>query len=160
MTKPGPRPTPTALKKRRGNPGRRPLPPDEPVVQAVVLRKPRGAGKDHYVSQFYDWFAKALGEAGVTSPLDGTAFYLLANAWKRFKQAETIVDREGTMTLDDQGLPRKHPMIQVERDARKAVLDLLSHFGMSPAERSRIVALGGEEEPDLFEMLGVPYAEG
>jgi P27 family predicted phage terminase small subunit len=159
--KPGPKPKPTRVKELQGNAGRRPLPANEPQLPAKVLRKPRGTKtKDPYVSQFYAWFARALGEAGITTELDSIALYATANAWKRFKQAEAIIDQEGTMTTDENGLPRKHPMLQVERDSRKALFDGLARFGMSPSDRSRIVAIGLPEEPSIFDILTGGHAGG
>ncbi len=152
--KPGPKPKPTAMKELQGNPGRRPLPEHEPRLQPVVLRKERGlADRKPHAAQFYDWLAKLLGEVGVTTELDRPAFYVMADAWADFRRAEEILDKEGLMTVDERGLPRKHPMIQVKRDAREALYRYLGTFGLTPGDRSRIIAMEAPEELSLVDVL-------
>lgn len=154
MTKPGPKPTPTALKKLRGNPGRRPLPKDEPVLEPKAPRKPRGLKKKHFAAaKLYDQLARELQRAGISTALDGPAFRLMAEHYGLAMQAAQIIAVEGLMTVDERGLLRKHPMLQVLRDNSEMYRKYAAEFGGTPSSRTRLKAPPVPEEETLVDIL-------
>lgn len=152
--KPGPKPQPTELKKLKGNPGRRPLPADEPTLPAARMKKPRGLQKKHLAAaRLYDALANELAAAGITTAIDAPAFRLMAEHYGLALQAAQIIAVEGLMTVDERGLPRKHPMLQVLRDNSEMYRKLAAEFGLTPSSRSRLSVASPPEEPSLIEQL-------
>ena len=148
MTKPGPKPSPTALKKLRGNPGRRPLPKEEPRLEAKAPRKPANLKeKSANAARLYDKVARQLGDAGVTTALDEPAFHLMAIHYGLAVAAFNILADEGIVTEDERKLPRKHPVNQLLRDNSTAYLRYAAEFGMTPSSRTRV-----KKEPDARQL--------
>lgn len=154
MSKPGPKPRPTALKELQGNPGRRPLPKNEPALPSRAPRKPRGLkGRHEAAAKLYDEVARFLGETGISTALDSPAFRLMAAHYGLAMEAQAVLVQEGLMTVDERGLPRKHPMNQVFRDHSAAFLRYAAEFGMTPSSRTRIYAPTDDEGVSLVELL-------
>ncbi len=53
-------------------------------------------------------------------------------------QADEILKAEGVITHDEDGLPRKHPALQIHRDNSMAALKFEEQFGLTPSARMRL----------------------
>jgi P27 family predicted phage terminase small subunit len=53
-----------------------------------------------------------------------------AESWDRAQEARAILAREGITYTDENGKPRKHPAVGVERDARTQFLRALRELGV------------------------------
>lgn len=109
----GRHPKPTALKVLQGNPGKRPLPKNEPIPPGGEVEKPRlrkGA------SRAWDRYAPMVIEMGLLTPVDVPAFAMLCNLI-----AESERDPKG---------------MAAARIGRME--SLFSRFGMDPSSRARL----------------------
>ena len=132
--------TPTALKKLRGNPGKRPLPENEPVPALSSLDPPDYLTEDARV----EWYriCDEVVEVGIVTVLDEP---LLA-AW-----CETAVAlRIATQRAVKKGTQRQQNGAMVssafvrQRDAlSKELRALASELGFSPTARSKVTAAPG-----------------
>ena len=88
----GPKPTPTALKIVRGNPGKRALPKDEPKPEA-------GAVAPDWLSpaaaEHWPLIARQLEDAQVLTVMDAPALALYCEAFARWKKANDHVLQHG-----------------------------------------------------------------
>ena len=146
----GRKPIPTASKKALGNPGKRKLPSAEPHFDARTPAVPSGSPAQ--VRQFYADHAQPLVDAGVMTSADHGVFRRLAEAsWLASVASENL--RKNPLTrMDENGIERKSPGIQIWRDATLVHARLATEFGMTPSSRTR-VSREGAEEKSLAEIL-------
>jgi P27 family predicted phage terminase small subunit len=142
----GRKPTPTALKLVRGNPGKRPLndaeptPPATPGLECPVwLSAP---AREHWPA-----IAEQLRAAGLLSDIDHAALGLYCEAFARWKDANEKVVKLGAVVKSAHGYPIPSPYLQVANQAHAQLTRLLSEFGMTPSSRSRVAA----KKPDPAE---------
>ncbi len=152
MAKPGTKPTPTALKQLRGNPGGRPLNKREPKTTKRKAQKPRGLNKfNPLVARRWDQLAPILDEMGILTAADLVAFkFMLQHVQLAEEAAAELRQADGTHQLirtDEQGIDRKHPLLQVHRDQSQMALRYLTEFGLTPSSRSRL-----QVEPDAQQL--------
>lgn len=145
-------PKPTELKRRAGNPGKRPLPEEPRGPQlAEMPRAPRGMNAP--ARRLWRTLGPVLVEMGVLTRADLPAFQLLCQHWGLAQQAWEALQQEGETTTDERGLPRKHPLLQVWRDNSRAWREYAAHFGLTPAARARLGLAWTEKEKSLAELL-------
>lgn len=149
----GPAPTPTALNKLRGNPGKRPLPKGEPMPATAdrVPSAPRWLSEEARA----EWkrLAPRLHAVGLLTDVDGTALALLCEALAQYLAAKRIVDREGMLLTSDKGNAYQHPAAGLMTSARSELLKWMREFGMTPSARTRISVEAAAAEPSLADLL-------
>jgi P27 family predicted phage terminase small subunit len=101
-----------------------------------VVKAPRGANAD--VRLFYRRHAQSLTEKGRLTEADESAFQLMAEAYAISCEAWRVVQKEGFFRFDENHVQRKHPAIQVHRDALGTFMRLAAHFGLTPKARGEI----------------------
>ncbi|MBX3014843.1 MAG: phage terminase small subunit P27 family [Caldilineaceae bacterium] len=146
----GRRPTPTAVKKLTGNPGKRQLNKDEP--QPKAKRPPCPKHIQGEARREWNRITKQLSELGLLTEIDRAALAAYCQCWERWIQAEDEM-RKPTfrmVTLTDSGYPILSPWLGVANNAMKQMLRYLTEFGMTPAARSR-VTVAAETEADPYE---------
>ena len=127
---------PTAVKELRGNPGRRPLNDREPVSKPLSDRVPRNLSP--LAGYFWRKYIVALIGMGVATEVDEPALILMAEHWAMARLALGEINGAGLVTVDEAGLPRKHPLLQVWRDNSAAYRGYAAEFGMTASSRSKI----------------------
>src|SRR5690554_2235336 len=116
MSTPGRKPTPTNVKKLRGNPGKRPLNTAEPRPSGTA-RKPRGLARfNPRVAKLWDEWAGPLEALGLLTDLDAAAFRMMLQHYQFALEAASLVREEGMTRRDENGVERKHPALQIFRD--------------------------------------------
>jgi P27 family predicted phage terminase small subunit len=139
----GRKPTPTALKLVRGNPGKRPLPENEPHPEA-------GAAMPEWLSpeaaKHWPMIARQLDDAGVLTEMDAQALALYCEAFARWKHANEQVVRYGAVVKAPSGYPVQSPFLSIANKAFEQMTKLLVEFGMTPSSRSRVT--GAAKKPD------------
>lgn len=139
----GRKPIPTALKIVQGNPGKRPLPKNEPQPE-------RGATMPDWLSPdaAAQWplVARHLAEAGILTAIDAPALGLYCEAFARWKHANDQVMKFGPVVKAPSGFPVQSPFLSIANRAWDQMMKALIEFGMTPSSRSRVSADGQEAE--------------
>jgi P27 family predicted phage terminase small subunit len=153
------RPLPTAIKRLRGNPGKRKLPTDEPQPE---LREP----------EMPDWIPELAKEAwraiapnllrcGVLSAADGAALTAACVTYARWREAEEEITRLGQVISQPvlnkkgkvSGYRRKaNPAVAIANEANRIMRSYLCEFGATPASFGKVGGLEKPKEPDPLEL--------
>lgn len=146
----GPQPIPTAIKKLRGT---APASSREPQPERIEApRVPYGIlGKDG--RRLWRELAPKLSQNGLLTELDLPSLLMACAHYDTAVQAARTIRDQGILTIDERGLPRKHPALQVLRDNSTAFRSYADRFGLSPSSRTRLIITAIEDEPSLAEIL-------
>jgi P27 family predicted phage terminase small subunit len=142
MGKRGPQPQPTALKEFRGNPGKRPLPENEPQPPEGKIVPPFDL--DDIGQQVWDIMLKQS-PPSMLRPYDSLSLWQFCDAWSDFFAADAIVKEEGRIAVSEKGGQYQHPAVGMKNKAAQRIKQLGSLFGWSPSDR---VSLGVSEEKE------------
>ena len=147
--KPGPKPQPTAKKKLRGNPGRRPLPENEPQPKASrdIPLAPRHLDK---VAQ-KEWrrMAKELHPLGLLTNIDLTALAAYCASFSIWIDAQKQIQKHGVLIKAQSGFPMQSPYLAISNRAMTEMRKWMIEFGLTPSSRSRVAAKPVEKESAL-----------
>ena len=146
MTTPGPKPIPTAEKKRRGNPGRRPLNANEATVKPGRPRCPMWLTAE--AKKEWKRVTPLLSGAGLLTELERALLTSYCEAWATYMQACKDVATFGVVLVSkNTGQAYQGPWVNVRAMAEKQMRACAAELGMTPSSRSRItVTPQGEEE--------------
>jgi len=144
----GRKPTPTALRALRGNPGRRLLNRREPKPKGGLPPCPPNVKGEARAA--WRQIAKMLRDAGIGTVLDRNAMMLLVEAWQTWVTATTALRQSGLLIKSPSGYPLQNPLLAIANKAHEQLVRLLAEFGMTPASRTRI-QVGLPQAPDPFE---------
>lgn len=136
MGKRGPAPEPTALKRLKGNPGKRKLnsrepqyPPEDPRSASWL----KAAAKDEW-----DRLAPILRAQGLLAVTDRRALEAYCQAYARWRQAEEMLDKVPTLVgKSSSGYLYPVPWVSIAQRQMELMLKLAQEFGFTPASRSR-----------------------
>ena len=149
----GRKPKPTSIKVLSGNPGRRPVNTAEPRFH-VPERTPRPpAFLSDSAAEVWRDLGRLLREAGLFTVVDRYALAMFCAVTARWIEAERKVQQAGPVIVSESGGLYQNPWLCVANKAWGQMRQMLSEFGLTPAERSRLKAVTTEEEPSLAEML-------
>jgi P27 family predicted phage terminase small subunit len=148
----GGRPTkPTALKILQGNPGKRPLPANEPLppVGDVVPSWPLGES----AQAAWDRLVPLLQGMRVLSLADVEKLTLGCDAIGEYLDLRGRIKKTGrvytTVTVSGSTVYHPRPEIAMAADAWKKASAILGEFGLSPSARAKVQTIG-EAEKDPF----------
>lgn len=149
MAKPGRKPTPTAIKKMEGNPGRRPLPEYEPQPGALVeIPKPPSflfpLAKKHWKKM-----ADELRSCSLLTAIDLDAFAAMCNAYATWVDAQQNLKKTGMLVKSPNGYPMVSPYVSISEKALNRLLQYQREFGLTPSSRVQVDG-GGNNEADEF----------
>jgi P27 family predicted phage terminase small subunit len=144
----GRRPLPTAVKKLRGNPGKRALNEKEPVVASGRPTAPKGLKG----IALAEWKAivPELERMKVLSCVDGKALAAYCFSYAEWWEAHDEVERLGLVVEEPivvgQGNDKevvgykykRNPAVSIMHEAMKIMKAFLIEFGLTPAARSRL----------------------
>jgi P27 family predicted phage terminase small subunit len=134
----GPAPTPTALKKLRGNPGKRPLNEAEPTPELATPSVPSHLSKE--ARREWRRIVPELEKLGLLTKLDRTALAAYCDAVGRWVQASRELEEHGLTTVTPNGYPIQSPWLAISNKALAQLRQFIQEFGLSPASRSRVSA--------------------
>lgn len=134
----GRKPTPTALKILRGNPGKRPLNAQEATPCAADLVPPDWL-TDIAQSEWADK-APMLQRLGLLTEADVDAFAMYCATFARWKEAEQKVLQSGLLIKSgsNNGIPVVNPYLSIANKAQRDATKLLVEFGLTPSARARV----------------------
>lgn len=150
MGRRGPAPEPTALKRLKGNPGKRALNDSEPRPAATLPRCPshlQGEARAEWKR-----VAKALHQSGLLTQVDRAALAIYCQAWARWIKAEAQVARHGEVVKSAAGNVMQNPYLSIANRAMKQVQSMARELGMTPSARSQI-KVQPLDEPSLADLL-------
>lgn len=140
----GPPPTPTVLRLLKGNPGKRKLPKKEPKPPEVDPAKPAHIAKDRVASAEWDRLVAltTTKNARVLTVADGPMLEATVLAYSSLRESERVIHAEG-MTYETKNpagslMYRKRPEVEIAADAWRRYVVGLTHFGLSPATRTKV----------------------
>lgn len=149
----GRKPKPTSIKVLAGNPGHRPVNTAEPRFH-VPGRTPRPpAFLSDSAAEIWRDLGKLLREAGLFTVVDRYALAMFCAVAARWMQAEREIERLGVVLIAESGNLYQNPWLHIANKAWGQMRQMLSEFGLTPAERSRLKVTVAEDEPSLAEML-------
>lgn len=154
MSKPGPSPKPTALKKLAGNPGHRPLPKNEPQPQRGERAPscPRWLPED--AKPIWKEHARQLWQLRLLTEIDVDAYAAYCETMALYRLASGMVRLpQGAARANGAGTLKATPWVAIRRETLDQLRRLWGDFGMTPSARSRIEIPGEEETKDPFEQF-------
>lgn len=136
---------PSAAKKLRGADPRF-INEEQPKFSAPAhIRPPAILGK--VGRQHWKDLAPLLVEHDLLTTGDLALFTQLCIAHEIAIEARQTMKDEGLFRRDEEGVQRKHPGLQVWRDALMAYAKLAGEFGLSPAAREKLHVTPKEDDP-------------
>ena len=131
--KQGRKPTPTALRQLRGNPGKRPMNEQEPKPRAVLPRCPAHLSAEAKA----EWkrMAGKLYQLGLLTELDTTALSLYCQSYGRWVQAELKLAQFGLLIKTPNDQPAQSPYPSIANKCMEQMKSLLAEFGMTPSSQ-------------------------
>ena len=159
----GRKPIPTPLKILNGNPGKRPLPANEPKPPPLAPKCPAWLHKD--AKKEWKRIAPQLERLGLLSELDMTALAGYCQSYARYKEAEEFIakrgttyaswerDKSGAMQYDERGQPilrymQQWPQVSIANKALIQIRAFCSEFGFTPSARARMSVPGADDNED------------
>ncbi len=138
--------TPTAIKKLKGNPGRRPLNDKEPQPERIIPEPPKGMSD--LALEEWDRMSTALYDLGLLTAVDMAAFAGYCQYYARWQEAEERIKAKGATIETASGNLIQSPWVGIANTSSKMMLKFLAEFGMTPSSRAKVVAIPVHEEYD------------
>lgn len=151
------------MKALTGNPGRRPLNENEPVIEEGVPDMPPGLSAA--AQEEWHRIIPILQRMRVLSPAYGAALAGYCQTYARWFEAEADITENGSIIEepiirrrrgeDDEiaGYKRKkNPAVAIANESMKIMRAFLSDFGLSPSTLSK-VSMNAEQEKELDDIL-------
>ena len=155
MAQRGRKPKPTALKVLEGNPGGRPLNPNEPKPAKKAPRCP--AWLEDEAKKEWKRMGKTLEQMGLLTEMDMAAFAGYCQAYARWKEAEEFITQHGSIVKTPSGYWQQVPQVSIAQTYLKIMNRFAEQFGLTPSSRSRIIASSessGSTVDEMEELLG------
>lgn len=139
-------PKPDAIKEAQGTLKKSRVNNDQPVFDVPKdLPKPPNT-MNIYGKRLWNAMLPMLVNVGLYTEADYNAFELLCMAYGDMIKARKDLAKSGTVVLSPNGAVYQHPNVGIANQAWKRVKDMLTQFGLTPAERSRVKALSPSEK--------------
>ena len=136
LTVSGPAPLPTAIKKLRGNPGKRPLNDEEPLPDVKMPDPPPFL--DESAVREWNRMGPMLVRLGVLTVADGAVFAAYCQAFAHWEYLEKLVQAQGRTYINDEGVVVVSQAYWAACKARKDLMRACTELGITPSARSRI----------------------
>ena len=148
----GRKPTPTAIKKLEGNPGKRPLNDNEPKPMQKTPPCPKWLTPE--AKKEWRRLASGLTRMGVLTDVDMASFAGYCQAYARWRENEEFISKNGSLVRTPSGYWQQVPQVSIAQQYLKQMERFAEQFGLTPASRSRIIAEGsGDNSTDEMEKL-------
>lgn len=124
----------------------------EPVPEVALPMVPTWLSEK--ARQYWDMIGHVLLNMRVVSVADGPALSMLCDVLAEWAEAREYVLLNGstysTYTKQGDEMRRPNPEVAMASDAWRRAMVMLTQFGLTPASRSKVSALGGDERKDPF----------
>ena len=147
---------PTKLKKLKGNPGRRPLPANEPEPEvADTLPSPPAHMSASAKAEWKNMAAK-LYRLGLLTEVDTSALALYCQAYGRWVDAEKKLKITGMVISTTNGNIIQSPYVGIANKAMAACHNYLKEFGMTPSSRTKVTATAPKQKSKFEGLVALP----
>lgn len=146
----GRRPKPTRLKLLTGNPGKRPLNPNEPKPEVAIPECPVELGP--VARREWDRLVGELAVLRILTNLDRAALGAYCGAYALWAEATEAIQKYGAMVKSPSGYPVQSPYVSIANRQAEIMMRIASEFGFTPASRSRI-STPSTNDRTLFDIL-------
>lgn len=147
---------PTELKVLTGNPGKRPLPENEPKPKPIVGQVEPPEFLNVYAAKTWERLFPVLKNINLITEADLESFTMLCQSYGVWVECEVTFKELGRLNnYTNKGGNEnevEHPLSKIGQKAFERYKSLCTEFGLTPASRSRI-QVAGQEEPDEMEQL-------
>ena len=132
----GPRPKPTAIRKREGNRGKRAWNHDEPQPPDALPRCPKHLAP---VART-EWrrVARTLHAMGVLTTIDRAALAAYCQSYAKWVEAERKLQETPPLVKTPSGYIQQSPWIAIANKQLEIMGRYMAELGMTPAARSRV----------------------
>lgn len=93
-------------------------------------------------------FCPLAASMGVLTEADLQTLERLCEVAAEVRRLTKVISEEGHTYSTDAGLIKAHPAVAMAADADRRLLSYLTHFGMTPAARSKVQAIGEPQSKD------------
>lgn len=137
-------PKPTALKILHGNPGKRPLNPDEPKPNAKEPEKPAALTEE--AAAYWDNLVPILLGMRVLTEADGIALGMICSDLAECDEIAAAIAKTGKLIKNDlSGAIKVNPLCGLEAELKRRISAGLSNFGMNPVARTKVQTTSASE---------------
>lgn len=139
--KPGPKPKPTPLKLLEGNPGKRPLPKDEPKPKSTTMVCPRYLSKG--ARKEWRRLKKELSDIGILTSIDHAIFEAYCVAYDEWVKNAGLAQQHPIVKAQS-GYMQISPFVTLAEKAFKKWTKAAAELGLTPSSRTRIATDKGK----------------
>lgn len=150
---------PTALKLIKNNPGKRPLPKNEPKPKVRITAPP--AHLSNYGKTEWKRVSRELYNMGLLSGVDRAALAAYCQCYARWRTAEEEINKlskkkdtlyGGLVSKTSNGNLIQNPLVGLANTAMRDMIKYAAEFGMTPSARTKIEASPlVDDEPEKSE---------
>ena len=148
---PGPRPKPTYIKILQGNPGRRPLPEDEPEPDGNLVDPPATMRDARQLAIWRQCIENA--PEGLLKKLDENVLMRFVAAQANWENANDQVVRMGLIANGPGDVPMQNPYLSVLNNQARIMRACSDEIGLSPAARTRVKVTCKKKTKNAFAKL-------
>lgn len=149
----GRKPTPTKVKERRGNPGKRKLNKDEPEFSPFNENTPPPSQLNTDGKKMWAFILKELLSQGVLLQTDLEVVTNYCIAYQNRNRACKDVEKYGTFVENGNGGLSKNPAFTVLNEALKQMTTFGALLGLDPSSRQRLIGKVDEQNHNPFAEL-------
>jgi len=135
----GRKPTPTQIKRLRGNPGKRPGNSREPDVQRGFPKRPphiKGEARREW-----NRICQELDNMKLLHPELRPSLILYCDTYGRFIEARKALEQTGMLIKTSNGNLVQNPLIGIVNRTSEQLRKMLSEFGIPPTARTRVESI-------------------
>ena len=152
----GRKPTPTNLKVLNGNPGKRPLPKNEPKPEPIAPACPEWLHDDAKAE--WQRITPQLERLGLLTQIDMATLAGYCESWAQYKKAVIFINKKGDVypIKDAEGTIKylqQVPQVSIANKALANIRAIAAEFGMTPSARGRIQVPGLDDESEMESLL-------
>ncbi len=141
------------LKKLAGNPGKKKLNENEPEHPIPATMPPAPHHLSPSAGRVWDELGTRLLAAGLYTHVDKYALAMFCAAAGRWIDAELMLKSQELVLVSEAGNNYHNPLLSIANKSWEQMRQMLGQFGLSPAERARIVVPDKGKEADLADIL-------
>ena len=156
----GRKPLPTAVKEAQGTLRKDRMIPNEAnfALPTAMPKPPATINADG--KRLWNSLGAILLEKGLFTDADHVAMELLCQSYGQMIAARRQVNREGSILETDKGYKYINPSMAIVNTSWTQVQKMLAEFGLTPAERSRVMARTADDKDPTRKKLAEILFEG